>query len=311
MSEVVEKNPGEKRPSAPLFVLFGAACYATSGPLARWGRPTHPLIIAFGRLLLAALILGTIERRPIAEGFARLSWKQRGIVLFAGACLGVHFALFQLGLENTSLPAAVSLISLEPLSVVLAAWLFLSIRPSRREQAGVLFASAGAVVVAQGAGQGEHKLSGDLLVLGAVVLYGLYLTVARALKDALPARAYAAMVYAGAAVVTGLSLLLPQAREGLAAPPPHGLVAIAAITLVPTLLGHTAVQTASRTLPPSIVALVSPGETVGAIAIGAALLHALPTTAEITGTLIILLGSALAITAPAPRPPSTVEKRDP
>lgn len=298
------------RPNAALFVLVGSICYATSSPLARWGRPTHPLLIAFGRLALAALILGTIERAAIGPALRGLTWKQRGVVLGAGACLGVHFALFQLGLDHTSLPAAVSLISLEPLAVVLSAWLFLKMTPSRREWLGVLFATAGAVVVAQGAGTGEHQLSGDLLILGAVALYGLYLTVARALKDALPARSYAALVYAGAALTVSLALLLPPIRAGLAMPPTRGLLAILAITLVPTLLGHTLVQTASRTLPPSIVALVSPGETVGAIAIGAALLGARPTGTEIAGTLIILLGSALAITAPAPLPGAAVgEKR--
>jgi drug/metabolite transporter (DMT)-like permease len=288
-----------------LFVLFGAACYSTSGPLARWGRPTHPLLIAFGRLALAALILGAIELRELIPAVRALSWKQRGIVFSAGACLGVHFALFQLGLDHTSLPAAVSLISLEPLSVVVSAWLLLRIQPSRREWLGVLFASAGAVVVAQGAGTGEHQLSGDLLILGAVALYGLYLTVARALKDALPAKSYAALVYAGAAVVVAIALVFPPIRAGLTTPPPRGLVAIAAITLIPTLLGHTAVQTAARTMPPSIVALVSPGETVGAIAIGAALLGALPTATEIAGTVIILVGSALAITAKATPTAST------
>lgn len=309
-SNEARSAPALLRRSTALFILFGAACYSTSGPLARWGRPTHPLLIAFGRLALAALILGAIEHRAIGPALRGLSWKQRGIVLGAGACLGVHFALFQLGLDHTSLPAAVSLIALEPLSVVLTAWLLLKIQPSRREWLGVFFATAGAVVVAQGAGTGEHQLAGDLLILGAVVLYGLYLTVARALKDALPARSYAAMVYAGAAVTVSIALLFPPITAGLSMPPPHGLVAILAITLVPTLLGHTAVQTAARTLPPSIVALVSPGETVGAIAIGAALMGATPTATEITGALIILVGSALAITAPAsPLPLSSGEKR--
>ncbi|MEO7329471.1 MAG: DMT family transporter, partial [Minicystis sp.] len=157
---------------------------------------------------------------------------------------------------------------------------------------------------------GEHQLSGDLLILGAVALYGLYLTVARALKDALPARSYAALVYAGAALTVSIALLFPPITATLAMPPTRGLLAILAITLVPTLLGHTLVQTASRTLPPSIVALVSPGETVGAIAIGAALLGAMPTAKEIAGALIILVGSALAITAPAsPLPASSSENR--
>ena len=294
-----------RRGESALFVLFASACFAVSGPLARWARPTDPLLIAFGRLALAALLLGAIEARALGPALAGLTSRQRLTVLGAGALLAAHFACFQIGLDRTSLPAAVSLVSLEPLSVVLCAWGLLGMRPSRPEQIGVVVATAGAVLVARGAGKGEHRLAGDLLVLAAVGLYGLYLTVARALKDALPARSYAALVYASAAVL--LAFALAAAPRGLSAavwpPPDRGIVAIAIIALVPTILGHTAVQTASRTLPPAIVALVSPGETLGGILLGAAFLHEIPTTTEILGALIILVGSGIAIFAPRPAQP--------
>lgn len=71
-----------------------------------------------------------------------------------------------------------------------------------------------------------------------------------------------------------------------------------ALGLVPTVLGHTAVQTASRSLSPAIVALVSPAETLGGIAIGAALMGATPTPRELCGAAIILAGTAAAILGP-------------
>jgi drug/metabolite transporter (DMT)-like permease len=292
------KAPSERRPSAALFVIFAGAAFATSGPLGRYARPTHPLVIAFGRLALAALVLLALDARRIGASMRRLSSAQCGTIFAAGAILAAHFALFQLGLDRTSLPAAVSLVSLQPLAVVLFAWVGLKIRPSVIEQLGVGIATAGALVVAQSQGQGEHRLAGDLLVIAAVALYGAYLAVARALKDALPARSYVTLVYGSAAVVLGLALFIPGAATLTA--PPHGLFAIAALALIPTVLGHTAVQIASRTLSPAIVALVSPGETLGAIAIGAELLGATPTTPEITGALIIVAGTVLAIAAPKP-----------
>ena len=296
----------KRRAESALFVLFASVCFAVSGPLARWARPTDPLLIAFGRLALAALILGAIEARALGPALAGLTSRQRLTVLAAGALLAAHFACFQIGLDRTSLPAAVSLVSLEPLSVVLCAWVLLGMRPSRAEQIGVVVATAGAVLVARGAGKGEHHLAGDLLVLAAVAVYGLYLTVARALKDALPARSYAALVYTSAAVMLAFALAVAPRNPAATAiwpPPDRGLLAIAVIALVPTILGHTAVQTASRTLPPAIVALVSPGETLGGIVLGAVFLHESPAPTEIAGALIILAGSAIAIFAPRPEPP--------
>lgn len=282
-------------------MLLASCAFATSSPLARYARPASPLFIAFGRLALAAALLALVERGALLTALRALTARQRATVLAAGALLAAHFACFQWGLDHTSLPAAASLVSLEPLAVVVCAWALLGLAPSRLEWLGVGLATGGAVIVAQGAGAGEHRLLGDAVVVVAVLFYGLYLTVARALRDALPARAYATLVYAGAAMFLLVAFpLMPGALDSPAWPPPgYALAAIAALAVIPTVLGHTAVQTASRTLPPAVVALVSPGETLGAIAIGAVWLHAFPTPLEITGAAIIVLGSAVAILAPA------------
>ena len=282
---------------AVLFVALASAAFATSSPLARWGRPAHPLVLAFGRVALAGLLLFALDAGGVLASLRALAPRQRWSVVGAGALLAAHFALFLWGLDRTSLPAAVSLVSLEPLSVVLCAWAFFDLRPTRLERAGQRAAAAGAEVVASGAGSGEHRLLGDLLVVGAVVLYGFYVSAARALRDALPARRYAALVYLAAAITLLPALLAVPATEGnvIWPVPAHAAAAIVALALVPTVLGHTAVQTAARRLSPSVVALVSPGETLGGIVIGAVALAAVPTTTEIAGALVVLAGSTMAI----------------
>jgi drug/metabolite transporter (DMT)-like permease len=288
------------RRSAALFVLLASAAFAVASPLALAARPTHPLLLAFGRLAIAAVILGIADARALPAAVRGLSWRQRGIIFLAGTLLAAHFACFLWGLNHTSLPAAVSLVSLEPLAVVVCAWALLRVAPSRAEQLGVLLAMLGAVVVAQGVGNGDHRLVGDLVVLAAVALFGLYLTVARALKEALPAQSYAVLVYASASLVLAAVLAAtPSAFAGDGWPPPaYALGAIAALGVIPTVIGHTMVQTASRSLPPAIVALVCPGETLGGIAIGAAMLGTVPSAVEMAGAVIIVAGAVVAIVAP-------------
>jgi drug/metabolite transporter (DMT)-like permease len=295
MSESKGRPTGLASPrGAAAFVVLAGLAFSTSGPLSRYARPADPLFVAFGRLAVAAVVLLVLDARRIVPSVARLTGAQRAKVVLAGAILALHFALFLIGLDRTSLPAAVSLVSLEPLSVVLSAWALFKLKPSRAEQLGVVLATIGAVVVALGAGKGDHRLSGDLLVLGAVILYGLYLAVARALKDALPPLTYAALVYAVAAlcIVPALPFF---ADVHLAALETHSIIAIVALGLIPTIGGHTAVQTASRVLSPSVVALVSPGETLGGILIGATMLGALPSGLELIGAALILAGSVVAI----------------
>ena len=291
---------GKSAKTAALFVIVSGAAFSVASPLARWARPADPLVIAFGRIVVAAVVLVGLRPGTVVAAARALTTRQRATVFLAGTLLAVHFACFLWGLDHTSLPAAVSLVSLEPLGVVVCAWALLGVAPSRPEQVGVVLATAGAVVVAQGAGTGEHRLIGDLAVLAAVVIFGLYLTVARALKDALPARSYAALVYTTAALV--LAVMLAGAPGAFTAPAwplgARGVVAILALGLVPTVIGHTAVQTASRSLPPAIVGLVSPCETLGGIAIGAALMGAVPSPQELCGAAIIVAGSAVAILAP-------------
>lgn len=297
--------PSPRAPSprtAALFVLFASAAFAASSPIARYARPAHPLIVALGRLVVAALVLIAVDRRALLKVALGLSPRQRWLVFSAGGLLALHFACFLWGLDNTSLPAAVSLISVEPVAVVLCAWAIVGVRPSRIERVGVGLATLGAVVVATDAGHGDHRIVGDLGIVAAVVLYGLYLTVARVLKDALPAISYAALVYTTAAVLLGLALTMVPAIFAAPAWPLHSraLMVIVALGLIPTVLGHTAVQTASRTLSPSVVALASPGETVGGIAIGAIALHELPSWTEVVGAAVILAGSAFVLAAPSP-----------
>ena len=72
-----------------------------------------------------------------------------------------------------------------------------------------------------------------------------------------------------------------------------------ALALVPTLIGHSLVQVAARFARPGLVALVSPGETVGSLAIGAALMHTFPSSRELLGTAVVLSGTLIAVIAGA------------
>jgi len=221
-----------------------------------------------------------------------LAPRQRWGLVGAGALLAAHFALYLLGLAATSLPAAVSLVSLEPLSVVVVAWIAFGIRPTRREAAGVLIATAGALVVASGAGQGEHRLMGDVMVLAAVAIFGAYVAAARGLREAMPALPYAGSVYAICTLLL-LPLALPLALRD--SPPMTTWGAVILMGLLPTLVGHTLVQSAARSVPPAVVAMVSPGETIGSLAIGVIAMGAVPTPREASGAALVVLGATLAI----------------
>jgi drug/metabolite transporter (DMT)-like permease len=289
----VDGSPELTRRGDVARLVVAALAFATSSPLARLAGGLPPVAVAAMRTAIASACLLTVAPETTLRALAAMNGRQRLGMVGAGAVLAAHFALFLGGLASTSFSAAVGLLSLEPLAVVLAAWAAFGMRPVLGEWVGLFVAIAGTLVVTSGAGTGEHRLAGDAMVLGAVVLYGVYVAAARGLRDALPAGPYAAVVYAVSAVV--LVPFAVPAVLGIAPPAPTTWVAVVLLGLVPTLVGHTLVQRAARTAPPAMVALTSPGETVGSLAIGALFLGRSPSPVEALGALLVVSGAVVAI----------------
>lgn len=272
-------------------MAIAAAAFSTASPLAKAARGLAFGPIAAGRCAVAALALLLLAPVATWNAVGALDARRRAALVLAGLLLAAHFAFFLGGLLATSLAAAAALVSFEPLAVVVAAWLAFREAPTRRQLLGLGVAMAGAAVVTRSAGQGEHRLVGDALVLVAVLLFGAYVAMARGLRRTMPATSYAACVYVVAALA-----LIPVAMiwgDGVTSAPPRAWLAVAGLGLVPTLVGHTLLQRAARSVPAPIVALVSPGETVGAIFIGAAMGLA-PTLDEWVGAALVVAGAALA-----------------
>ncbi|HEU4404209.1 MAG TPA: DMT family transporter [Polyangiaceae bacterium] len=284
-----------------LLLLLAAACFSTASPFARAAAPTHPLVIAAARTGLAALLLIALGPRAALASFAALPARRRLAVVLTGAVLAAHFGCYLGGLALTSIPAAVTLVSLEPVAVVVVAAVAFRLRPRAGEVAGIALATGGALLVAAASGRGSHRLAGDLLVLVAALLFGFYLAAARGLAAHLPARAYVTLVYASASLCLTLACLAAGVplRVG-----PGALPYVVALAIVPTLGGHSLVQWASRHAPPALVALVSSGETLGSLALGALWLGELPSPLEGLGAFVVLAGVLATLASQRGRPTS-------
>jgi drug/metabolite transporter (DMT)-like permease len=283
-----------------VLVVVASIAFATSGPLAKVASTIPAVVVATARTAMASIILALVARGRLLEGLRALPRRKRGGVALAGVLLAVHFVLFLGGIDATSFAAAVALVSLEPVAVVLAAYVAFGLRPSRRESLGLAIAAGGGFVVTSGAGTADHHLRGDLMVLGAVVLYAAYVTIARGLRDALPATAYAATVYGTSALVLLPFAIMTCVASPIVTPSAAAVSATVAMALVPTVIGHTLVQEAARRAPPTWVALVSPGETLGSLVLGALTLGTAPTVREAVGAFFILAGATLVATGQRP-----------
>jgi drug/metabolite transporter (DMT)-like permease len=294
-----EKAPLDSPATSLDYALVGLAAlaFATSSPLAKAAHELSPLAIGSVRCFVASIAITLLFARRTFRALAALSHRGRLRLLGAGALLAAHFGFFLAGLAGTSLSAAASLVSLEPLAVVLAAFFAFGVRPKWNEAIGVLFAAAGAAWIGHGAGDGENRLIGDLFVVLAVAIYGAYVMTARAMKDEISGWPYAAAVYFIAAAILAPLALDSFFTAPAADPSPSGRTWLYVVLLgiVPTMIGHTLVQRSARHVHPSVVALISPGETVGSIGIGMALQGTRPTRSEWWGAALVILGVVFAV----------------
>ena len=291
----------EASPHAPakpidlVLVAVAALAFATSSPLAKAITDLDPLLVGAGRCFVASFAITLLFPRETFGQLRALSSRGRWRLVGAGGLLAVHFGLFLFGLSATSLSAAASLVSLEPLAVVLGALFAFGVKPTARELGGVVLAAAGAAWIGHGAGEGENRLVGDLAVVGAVAVYGAYVMAARAMKDEISGWPYAAAIYFVAAIFMLPLGVVFAAHAHAPMPAPRTWLFVVLLGIVPTMIGHTLVQRSARHVHPSLVALVSPGETVGSIAIGMMLEHTAPTPIEWTGAMLVLCGVVLAV----------------
>jgi len=292
------RSPSRPAGGIPPFLLLaiGILGMSTSSLWARLSE-SGPAELAFRRLLLTVPILWLIARRrgapSLPASFAR------GAVLASGISLAVHFAAYFAALERLSAAVTLVVVSLHPVFIVgieaLRGAGRDSARLDRARIAGIALALAGTAWLARAElVRDDGSVSGVLLgLLSALAMVG-YLFGGRAACRLLPPAEYARRCYAVAAVALALGIfatggeLLPEsAREWRIA---------ALLALFPTLLGHTPLNAALRSLPASVVSTAYLGEVVGASLLVWVFLDESPPSGFWAGGAAILAGIAIVAT---------------
>lgn len=279
-------TPRRIHPLVPLAI--GLAAVSHSAILVRLAD-AHPVVIACGRLAVAALILC-----PLAFALERRAWHglPRGVVVrvgLAGLCLALHFVTWIASLDRTSIADSVVLVSLTPVWIALVSVALTRRAPPRHVAFSVLLAVAGSAVIAFGsAGRGGSKLEGDALALAGGLFIAGYLLLGQSVQRHLPFLSYVSGCYGVAAVVLGLVIAVLGVQVG-------GLgvrtyAAIAALGLVCQVVGHSSFNWGLRRFSSSFIAVFLLGEPLLGAILGVVYFAEIPTTTTIIGGMITLAG---------------------
>ena len=299
-------GPSERPPEIALLIslAIGVLAISTAAIFARFAMEAAGRFdgafgasLATGRLSIAAvtLVLGGGGRRMGPPG-------RRALVLAiaAGGFLAIHFVCWLASLAYTSVAASTVLVTTNPIWIAIAQWVG-GRRPPWPMVAGIGVATVGSVVLAAGpaavgaSGQaiaGTALLGNGLALLGAMAASGYLLCGRAAQRAGLSVGSYATVAYGSAAIV-----LLPlPVIVGVA---PFGQPAavygwLAAMALLPQLVGHTAVNWTTRWLSPAFVALAILFEPVGAGVLAWLCFGEVPGGTTAAGAIAIAVGVAMA-----------------
>jgi len=213
-----------------------------------------PLGLSFWRWMVAWMIIFPFACRPM--------WRQRQllvehwflILVLAVAGVTLFNTLVYLGLQTTTAINASLMQSINPVLIILLSMLLLGHRAQGRQWLGVLVSLAGAIVILS---RGDPAIlrnlefaSGDMLVLLAVFLWGLYTVLLRKLPSELQG-----MPLLGYTVTFGTILILPfylhETMNGRPVPlTPTSIASILYVAIFPSVLAYLFWNNATARLGP-------------------------------------------------------------
>jgi drug/metabolite transporter (DMT)-like permease len=296
VSQITVSTRSERAPISTLLMLTAAtAGWGVGATLTRFAvAEIGPLAVAglrfgFGAVLLVALLArrGELRRWP-----SRRDWP----MLLALGILGVTAfgALYTSGLQWTSSAEGTLIHGISPLVTILLAALLLG-EPIRRPRivGGIVSFAGLAVLLAGGAaswGEGEHRLLGDLLMLGAALSwtgYSIAVRMAASRFDLSDTTVYSVLV--GAILLMPLSLAEPS-KMPLAAVSLPTWLAIAYLAVVSSCFSYLWWNDGVRTIGAGRAAPFSYFVPIAAIVSAIPILGEWPGPVQLAGGALILAG---------------------
>ena len=280
------------RSNKGFLVFLAVAGVSVSGPMVKWSLAcgATPVMIAFGRMLLSAVILLVPALRSgELRQVLRAPKRQLALACAAGLLLALHYTAWMTSLSFASTFVSTALVCTQPLFVAALSGILLH-EPIRREAIpGAVVAIIGAALIALLSMTGEQgSLTGDVLALAGAVLMAGHWLCGRAARRNLPALGYMTLVYLVTAVcLLGISPLLGGLQVTRAS------LGIVVLALVCTLGGHALMTYLLGYVSADVVSFALLGEPIGA-GIWALVLFGEPVTLPLLiGGLTVIVGLAM------------------
>ena len=250
---------------------------------------SHPIAIAFWRLLIAQIVIAPIAifkmrsraQRPSIATILKLS--------VVGLALALHFSMWIWSFQFTTVASSVLLVTTHPIFVATLAYLLFKEKLSRIGIIGMIAALVGSMIIMGGdLTVSRISLTGNLLAFGGALMAGLYILSGRRFRRELNLWVYVFFVYGFAMLF--LLIFSLYLKANLLVTDPSEYLLFGALALGPMLLGHTVYNWALRYVSPTLVSVSLLGEPIGSTFLALIFLGETPYIGAIIGAPIVLTG---------------------
>ena len=294
---------GHRRGVAPAAVTLSVLLWSCSN-VAIKAVPTSGLVTLFWRLWFAVPVLvGVCLVVPSIR--RRLDRRWLTASLAGGSLFAVHLLAFFTALKLTSVANVTIIGALQPVLVLLVAGPLFGEHVRRSDIVWSVVALAGVGLVVLGsADRSASSLLGDLLAVVEVLGFTAYFLVSKRQREEVGTVEYMAGMTLVPAVIVGVVVLVAgqQVTDGVSG----GVwVALAAIALIPSTLGHFFVNWAHPYITAFVSSMLLLAVPVGSVAIAWVAIGERLTVWQFAGSAVVL--GAIAVVVARQNPPTRGE----
>jgi len=220
--------------------------------------------------------------------FKKLSKKDWLLLLFSGAFLALHFALWFGSLKLTTVASSTIILALQPLVSLLGGFLLYKERTTSAAIMTMGIAIIGAMMIGWGdIGLSKASLLGDLLSFLSVIAVVGYLLIGQSIVKKVSHWVYTSSVFLFAAILLTIFNLITS--EALTGYPPKEWGIFLLLAIVPSL-SHVINNWLLNYVNATTISMSILGEPVGATILAVILLNERLTGSQIAGGVLVLAG---------------------